>query len=99
VVATIAWRPASTIKLPVFLELYRRAEEGTIDLSQPVRVDPGARVEGGGVLEKWAEPYPSLTARQLSVLIEAFISDVTRAAYDYFSRLAVSSENGRRIER
>jgi len=27
---------ASTIKLPVFLELYKRAEEGTIDLSQPV---------------------------------------------------------------
>ncbi len=63
---------ASTIKVPVFLELYKRAEEGTIDLSQPVKVDPGARVLGGGVLEKWDEPYPSLTARQLSVLMMDF---------------------------
>jgi beta-lactamase class A len=63
---------ASTIKLAVFLELYKRAEEGAIDLSKPVPIDPKARVEGGGVLEKWTSPYPSLTALQLSVLMMDF---------------------------
>jgi beta-lactamase class A len=63
---------ASTIKLPVFLELLKRAQEGTIDLARPVPIDPRARVEGGGVLEKWPEPYPVLTARQLAVLMMDF---------------------------
>ena len=63
---------ASTIKLPIFIELYKRAEEGGIDLDRPVPIDPNARVEGGGVLEKWSAPYPVLTARQLSVLMMDF---------------------------
>lgn len=63
---------ASTIKLAILLELFKRAEEGSLDLTQPVRVDPNQRVEGGGVLEKWSAPYPSLTALQLSVLMMDF---------------------------
>ncbi len=63
---------ASVIKLPVLLELLRQAEEGTVDLSRPVAVDPQARVEGGGVLEKWSEPYPALTAGHLAVLMMDF---------------------------
>jgi beta-lactamase class A len=63
---------ASTIKLAIFLELFKRAEEGSLDLTQPVRVDPDQRVEGGGVLEKWSAPYPTLTALQLSVLMMDF---------------------------
>jgi beta-lactamase class A len=63
---------ASVIKLPVFLELLRQAEEGTLDLSRPVPIDPAARVEGGGVLEKWSEPYPALSAWQLAVLMMDF---------------------------
>ena len=63
---------ASTIKLPIFIELYKRAEEGGIDLERPVPIDPKARVEGGGVLEKWSAPYPVLSARQLSVLMIDF---------------------------
>ena len=63
---------ASTIKLAVFLELLKRAEEGAIDLDASVPIDSNLRVEGGGVLEKWAAPYPPLTARQLSVLMMDF---------------------------
>ena len=63
---------ASTIKLPIFLELFKRAEEGSIDLARPVPIDPGARVEGGGVLEKWSEPYPVLSAEKLAVLMMDF---------------------------
>ena len=63
---------ASTIKVAIFLELYKRAEEGSIDPAKPVPIDPGLRVEGGGVLEKWGAPYPPLTALQLSVLMMDF---------------------------
>ena len=63
---------ASTIKLAIFLDLLKRSEEGSLDLTQPVRVDPDQRVEGGGVLETWSAPYPSLTALQLSVLMMDF---------------------------
>ncbi|HEU4400935.1 MAG TPA: serine hydrolase [Candidatus Polarisedimenticolia bacterium] len=63
---------ASVIKLPIYLELLRQAEEGTIDLARPITVDPKGRVEGGGVLEKWSEPYPALSAAQLAVLMMNF---------------------------
>ena len=63
---------ASTIKLPIFLDLLKRSEEGTLDLALPVAVDPARRVEGGGVLEKWAVPYPVLSADQLAVLMIDF---------------------------
>src|SRR5207249_2243050 len=52
--ADVVFPVASVIKLPVLLELYRQAEEGTLDLARRVPVDPKARVEGGGVLEKWS---------------------------------------------
>lgn len=63
---------ASTIKVPVLLELYRRSQDGEIDLARPVPIDPQARVEGGGVLERWSEPYPTLSARHLAVLMMDF---------------------------
>ncbi len=63
---------ASVIKVPVFLELLRQSEEGSLDLAGTVAIDPKARVEGGGVLEKWSEPYPDLSARQLAVLMIDF---------------------------
>jgi beta-lactamase class A len=63
---------ASTIKLPILLDLFKRGEEGSIDLARPVPIDPAARVEGGGVLEKWSEPYPVLSADQLAVLMMDF---------------------------
>jgi beta-lactamase class A len=63
---------ASTIKLPIFLDLLKRAEEGTLDLARPVPIDPKTRVEGGGVLEKWSVPYPVLSADHLAVLMMDF---------------------------
>jgi len=63
---------ASSIKLPIVIELLKQAEEGTIDLARRVPIDPKARVQGGGVLEKWAEPYPSLSADHLAVLMMDF---------------------------
>jgi beta-lactamase class A len=70
--AEVVFPAASTIKLPVYLELLKRGEEGIIDLAGPVPIDPKRRVEGGGVLEKWSEPYPVLSAEKLAVLMMDF---------------------------
>ncbi len=70
--ADVVFPAASSIKLPIIIELYKRAEEGGIDLDAPVPIEPKARVEGGGVLEKFAEPYPVLSAAQLAVLMMDF---------------------------
>ena len=70
--ADVVFPVASVIKLPVLLELYRQTEEGSLDLGRRVPIDPKARVEGGGVLEKWSEPYPDLSAAQLAVLMMDF---------------------------
>ncbi|MGH9798453.1 MAG: serine hydrolase [Candidatus Polarisedimenticolia bacterium] len=63
---------ASTIKIPVLLSPLRLAQEGTIDRHRPIPIDPAARVEGGGVLETWSEPYPALSAAHLAALMMDF---------------------------
>ncbi len=63
---------ASVIKVPIFLELLRQGEEGTIDLARRGELDPAARVAGGGVLETWSPPYPPLSAGELAVLMMDF---------------------------
>ncbi len=70
--AGVVFPAASTIKLPIFLDLLKRSEEGRLDLARPVPIDPKTRVEGGGVLEKWSEPYPVLSAEKLAVLMMDF---------------------------
>jgi beta-lactamase class A len=71
--ATVEVRPdevfptASSIKLAVLYELYRQAEEGTIDLAEVTR--PALpRVGGGGVLQELGDRV-SLTWRDLAVLM------------------------------
>ncbi len=71
--ATVELRPdevfptASSIKLAVLYELYRQAEEGTIDLAEATR-PPVPRVQGGGVLQELGDRV-SLTWRDLAVLM------------------------------
>jgi beta-lactamase class A len=70
--ADVVFPAASTIKLPVVLELFKQAEEGGFDLSAPLTIEPKSRVEGGGVLERFVEPYPALSAAHLAVLMMDF---------------------------
>jgi len=58
---------ASSIKLAVLYEVYRQADEGRIDLSEPTR-PPAARVGGGGVLQELGDRV-TLTWRDLVVLM------------------------------
>lgn len=46
---------ASTMKTPLLYELYRQAEEGTIDLSERITTDYSNRVPGSGVLQNLDE--------------------------------------------
>jgi beta-lactamase class A len=61
---------ASSIKAAVLYELYRRAEEGQIDLAEVTR-PPMPRVGGGGALELLSDRV-SLTWRDLAALMFAF---------------------------
>jgi beta-lactamase class A len=61
---------ASTIKLAVFYELYRQADERRLDLAETTRPE-GARVRGGGVLQELSDSV-SLTVRDLAVLMMAW---------------------------
>ncbi len=71
--ATVELRPdeafptASSIKLAVLYELYRQAEDGSVDLSEATR-PPAPRVGGGGVLQELGDRV-SLTWRDLAVLM------------------------------
>lgn len=46
---------ASTIKVPILIELYRRAEAGEVDLDEPLPVTPAVRVLGSGVLRELSD--------------------------------------------
>jgi beta-lactamase class A len=61
---------ASSIKAAVLYELYRRAEEGQIDLGELTR-PPWPRVGGGGALEILSDRV-TLTWRDLAALMFAF---------------------------
>src|SRR5688500_309292 len=41
---------ASTIKVPILIELFRRVEAGTLSLTDRLRVTPEVQVRGSGVL-------------------------------------------------
>ncbi len=70
--ADLLFPVASVIKLPVFLEVLRQAEEGSIDLSRRRDIDPRARTTGGGVLQTWSPPLPQLSVGELAILMMDF---------------------------
>lgn len=59
---------ASTCKSPFIYELYRQAEEGTIDLTERVTLSHGNRVPGSGVLQNMDEGLQP-TIRDLAELM------------------------------
>lgn len=59
---------ASTIKIPVLVQLLARAERGEVDLQQPVHIDPADHVQGSGVLAA-LEGDVSLSLYNLAVLM------------------------------
>jgi len=93
--ATLEVRPeetfpqASSIKLAVLYELYRRADEGDLDL-QETTSPPSPRAGGGGVLELLGD-RARLTWRDLAVLMVGWSdNDATNAVIDRLGSTAVN---------
>jgi beta-lactamase class A len=66
---------ASTLKVPLLVELYRQVDRGDIDLDQHIEITRDLRVPGSGILKEMAEGL-NPTVRDLAMLM-IIISDNT----------------------
>ena len=60
---------ASSIKIPVLLELFRQAQAGTLKLEERVDVKKSLMAAGSGVLLRFSDGGSSLSLRDLAVLM------------------------------
>jgi len=60
---------ASSIKIPILLELLRQAQAGTLRLDERVEVKRAQAVGGSGVLQHFGEGTSALSLRDLAVLM------------------------------
>ena len=67
---------ASTIKIPLLVELFNKAREGPIDLDGVVTIRDGDKVKGSGVLKEMGDSTVTLTTRDLATLM-IIVSDNT----------------------
>ena len=66
--ADLVLAAGSSIKVPVLMELYRKASEGALDLDEPVEIGGSDIVGGSGVLQH-LEGHVELTLRNLAILM------------------------------
>lgn len=67
---------ASSIKIAILLEVFKRAEEGSLRLDERLDLPAAKKVAGSGVLFYLGDPAPALTVRDLAVLM-VVLSDNT----------------------
>lgn len=60
---------ASSIKIPILLELLRQAQAGKINLAERVEIHRAATVGGSGVLQFFADGASAVSIRDLAVLM------------------------------
>jgi beta-lactamase class A len=60
---------ASSIKIPILIELYRQAQAGTLNLEQRVELKRSQAVGGSGVLQYFGDATSALSLRDLAVLM------------------------------
>ncbi len=60
---------ASSIKIPILVELFRQAQEGTLRLDERVEVKRAQMVGGSGVLQHFGDGTSTLSLRDLAVLM------------------------------
>ncbi len=65
----VVFPQASSIKIPVLIELYRQAQAGTLKLEEKVEVKKSVMVGGSGVLGRFSDGGSSLSLRDLAVLM------------------------------
>jgi beta-lactamase class A len=67
---------ASSIKIAILFEVFKKAEEGRLKLDEFIALEEGRKVEGSGVLFHLGRPSLSLSVRDLAVLM-VVLSDNT----------------------
>lgn len=60
---------ASSIKIPILLELYRQAQAGTVKLEERVELKRSQMAGGSGVLQHFGDASSALSLRDLAVLM------------------------------
>ncbi len=83
---------ASSIKIPVLLELYRQAQTGTVKLDERVEISKALLAGGSGVLQNFADGGSALSLRDLAVLM-IVLSDNT-ATNILIDRVGMEKMNG-----
>ena len=67
---------ASAIKIPVLIELLRKAKSGELDLNERVTISNDLKVGGSGVLKELGDGTETMTIRDLATLM-IIVSDNT----------------------
>ncbi|MBN2205893.1 MAG: serine hydrolase, partial [Candidatus Aminicenantes bacterium] len=67
---------ASSIKIAILLEVFKRAEEGALNLDERLELPAAKKVAGSGILFYLSDPAPALSVRDLAVLM-VVLSDNT----------------------
>jgi beta-lactamase class A len=83
---------ASSIKIPVLIELYRQAQTGTVKLDERVEIQTALKAGGSGVLLHFAHGGSALSLRDLAVLM-IVLSDNT-ATNILIDRVGMEKVNG-----
>lgn len=90
--ADMVFPQASSIKIPVLIELYRQAQNGNVKLDERVEVKKALAAGGSGVLQRFGDGTSSLALRDLAVLM-IVLSDNT-ATNILIDRVGMEKVNG-----
>ncbi len=90
--ADMVFPQASSIKIPVLVELYRQAQAGSVRLDERVEVKKSLVAGGSGVLQNFGDGTSSLSLRDLAVLM-IVLSDNT-ATNVLIDRVGMEKVNG-----
>lgn len=83
---------ASSIKIPVLIELFRQAQTGSVKLDERVAVSKAMMAGGSGVLQNFGDGASALSLRDLAVLM-IVLSDNT-ATNILIDRVGIDKVNG-----
>lgn len=75
---TLVFPQGSAIKIPILIELFRRADEGDLELTERLPLRAADRVGGSGLLQYFSDAGSELSLRDLAVAM-IVLSDNTAA--------------------
>jgi beta-lactamase class A len=88
---SLVFPQGSSIKVPILIELFARAEQGRLSLNDPVSITSAVRTGGSGILQHFSDGASALSLRDLAVLM-IVLSDNT-ATNVLIERLGMENVN------